>query len=128
MSVLNLEAKFVVLSCKKMSNNQRGGFEIPDVGNIDVKKLSPLYGAPAGKQGPDFITSQNKRGRDTYGQLVFNTGVTWLGAFTLAGIYGGIEGLRGAANPSFKVKMNSVMNGISRRGSVAGNAFGVVGM
>jgi hypothetical protein len=56
-----------------MSNNSNtiGGYQIPDVSNIDLSKLKP-------QTGPDFITAANKRGRDFGGQLVFRTGYSSL--------------------------------------------------
>ena len=42
------------------------------------------------------------------------------------GAMGVMEGWREAAHPSFKIRMNSVMNAVSRRGSKAGNTLAVV--
>ena len=61
------------------------------------------------------------------GRLFFNTGVCWLGGFLGGGGFGFAEGWRGAANPNLKIRFNSVMNAMSRRGSVAGNSLGIIG-
>jgi len=56
-----------------------GSFSIPDVSQIDASKLSR---SSRGNRGPDFIP-YNKRGRDIFGRLSFNTGVPWLGGFMI---------------------------------------------
>lgn len=61
------------------------------------------------------------------GRLFFNTGVCWLGGFLGGGGFGFVEGWRGAANPNMKIRFNSVMNAMSRRGSIAGNSLGIIG-
>lgn len=95
---------------------------LPDFGSIDLNK----FGAPPKKNEPEFILS-NVRGRDLYGRLSFNTGVLWLGGFTAGSIYGTVEGLRNAGSTSYKVRFNSVMNGISKRGSTLGSSLGILG-
>lgn len=94
---------------------------LPDYRGVDINKL---YRQPA--QGPEFIP-YNKRGRDFYGRLSFNMGVFWLGGFTGGGLYGFVEGWRNAASPSYKIRFNSVMNAVSRRGALLGSSLGVLG-
>lgn len=91
---------------------------LPDFSRIDLAKLAP-------KQ-PDFINAQ-PRGRELFGQIYFNTGHAWLGGFTAGGAYGIYEGYRKAVNPTFKVRLNSIMNSIAMRGGRVGNTLGVVG-
>jgi hypothetical protein len=102
-----------------------GGYTIPDVGRIDPGKFGSAYGAQKNKD-PDYIP-YNARGRDVMGRLFFNSGVMWLGGFSSGAAYGFVEGWRGAANPNLKIRFNSVMNAMSRRGSTIGNALGVLG-
>ena len=110
-----------------MADSQRtGGFQIPDVGHIDINKLTPVYSSKQ-RNEPDFITSPNKRGRDIWGQLTFNTGVSWLGGYAIGTTIGFVEGWRTAAAPNFKVRVNSVLNAVARRGGSLGNGLGVVG-
>lgn len=96
-------------------------FSLPDVSKIDLNKISPK------NSEPDYIPF-SKGGRDFYGQASFNTGVFWLGGYVFGGAYGFVEGWRTAANPSFKIRFNSVMNAFNKRGSRAGNALGIIGM
>lgn len=96
------------------------GFTIPE---IDPSKFAK-FGKPSSE--PDYIAT-NVRGRDAAGRLAFNTGFSWLGGFTVGGAYGAQQGWAGAPSPIFKVRMNSVLNGISKHGSKVGNALAVIG-
>lgn len=94
---------------------------IPDVGNIDLGKLN----RPKTSQ-PDYIP-YNSKGRDAFGRISFNTGVLWLGGFVGGGTYGFVEGWKGAASPNYKIRFNSIMNAVSKRGSYLGNSLGIIG-
>ena len=112
-------------------NNDFGGAisGIPDLGKIDLGKLSPAYGIPAkGKKntGPEYIP-YDSRGRDIYGRVTFNTGVLWLGGFIGGASYGFVDGWKSATSPSYKLRFNSVMNAVSKHGSKIGNGLGVIG-
>ena len=102
------------------------GFSIPNVSDVDPKKLSPLYGGK-GNSNPDFIPTPGRRGRDDVSRLFFNTGAFWLLGFGTGGSYGFVEGLRTAVNPSFRIKVNSVLNSLYKRGSLLGNSLGIIG-
>jgi len=45
----------------------------------------------------------------------------------LGGIYGVVEGWKGAANSNYKIRFNSVMNAFSKRGSALGNSLAIIG-
>jgi hypothetical protein len=96
---------------------------LPDFRNIDINKIR----SPNRSGGPEYIP-YNKRGRDFYGRLSFNTGVFWLGGFAAGSARGVAEGLRQAPGASYKILFNSVMNGISKRGSTLGSSLGIIGM
>jgi hypothetical protein len=95
-------------------------FVIPDVSNIDIKKL--------GRGTPDYIPTPSARGRDIFQRLFFNTGALFLLGFGGGGAYGSIEGFRTAANPSLRIRINGIINGMSKRGSKLGNSLGIIGM
>lgn len=96
---------------------------LPDFKGIDYDKLN----RPSAKytSGPDFIP-YDKRGRDLYGRLCYNTGVLWVSGFMGGGMYGFVEGWRNAASSNTKVRFNSVMNAVSKRGSYYGSNLGVI--
>ena len=102
-------------------DKNRGTFRpiIPDVSGIDMQKLSKH------KDEPDFV-NYNAKGRDVMSRTFQITGLMWLGGFGGGGLLGAVEGFRGAANPSFKIRMNAVLNQFSKRGSKTGNALAVL--
>ena len=95
---------------------------MPDFSSIDPNKL----GGGRAQSEPDYIP-YNKRGRDGLPRVFFYTGVLWLGGFGAGGLYGAKEGWMGAANPSLRVRINSVMNAVSKHGGRVGNTLGVIG-
>ena len=61
--------------------------------------------------------------------LCYGTGVTYLSALTLGGTWGMIEGLRKSpASAPPKLRLNSVLNSMTRRGPFLGNSAGVIAM
>jgi mitochondrial import inner membrane translocase subunit TIM23 len=60
--------------------------------------------------------------------LCYGTGVTYLTALTLGGTWGLIEGLNRSSAAPPKLRLNSVLNSITRRGPFLGNSAGVVAM
>ncbi|KAF2235774.1 Tim17-domain-containing protein [Viridothelium virens] len=61
--------------------------------------------------------------------LCYGTGVTYLSALTIGGTWGLVEGLNKApASASPKLKLNSALNAITRRGPFLGNSAGVIAM
>ncbi|MCJ1423401.1 Mitochondrial import inner membrane translocase subunit tim23, partial [Sticta canariensis] len=61
--------------------------------------------------------------------LCYGTGVTYLTALSIGGAWGMIEGLnRSPANAPPKLRLNSVLNSVTRRGPFLGNSAGVIAM
>ena len=61
--------------------------------------------------------------------LQYGTGVTYLSALSLGGAYGAVEGFRKLPPGSPpKLRLNSVLNNITRRGPFLGNSAGVIAM
>ncbi|KAI0166429.1 Tim17-domain-containing protein [Xylariaceae sp. FL1272] len=58
--------------------------------------------------------------------LCYGTGITYLTALSLGGAWGLQEGLRRSAGQPPKLRLNSVLNAITRRGPFLGNSAGVV--
>lgn len=95
---------------------------MPDAGSIDLRKIYKVQNTE-----PDFIP-YNTRGRDIWGRLCFYTGIAWSMGFSAGGVLGVREGLVNAANSSVRIKMNGIMNGVSKHGSTYGSALGVIGI
>lgn len=61
--------------------------------------------------------------------LCYGTGSTYLAALTIGGVWGLSEGLRRTpATAPPKIRLNGVLNSITRRGPFLGNSAGVVAM
>ncbi|KAI1777872.1 Tim17-domain-containing protein [Hypoxylon cercidicola] len=58
--------------------------------------------------------------------LCYGTGITYLTALSLGGAWGLQEGLRRSAGQQPKLRLNSVLNAVTRRGPFLGNSAGVV--
>jgi len=58
--------------------------------------------------------------------LCYGTGVTYLAGLSLGGAWGLQEGLRRSSGQPPKLRLNSVLNAITRRGPFLGNSAGVV--
>lgn len=96
-----------------------GGYQIPDVRGIDASKLIR-------STEPDFIPGTTAPDKDFYRQGVNLSGSLWLTGMGLGGLYGGYEGYKSAPGTSYRVVSNSVLNGISKRGTVLGNRLAVI--
>jgi hypothetical protein len=107
-------------------NPFQGGFQMPSTDGISLESIAPAYGIPSGGNQPDFITN-NPRGRDSMGRITFNTGVGWFGGFVGGGFYGAYKGVAGAPSSTMKVRVNSMLNGVSKYGGTLGNNLGVLG-
>lgn len=112
------------------------------LGNIslpDASKLHPLAGL--NQQTLDYLSLDESQLSDLPGSrsllpsrgwsddLCYGTGVTYLTALSIGGTWGLIEGLnRTPASAPPKLRVNSVLNSITRRGPFLGNSAGVVAM
>lgn len=102
----------------------------------DPTQLHPLAGLD--KDTLDYITLEDSAVSDLPGaqsvlpsrgftdDLCYGTGVTYLTALTLGGAWGLQEGLRRSAGQPPKLRLNSVLNAVTRRGPFLGNSAGVV--
>lgn len=105
----------------------------------DPSELHPLAGL--NQDTLDYITLEDSAldelpgsqsvlpSRGWTDDLCYGTGTTYLAALTIGGAWGLAEGLRktpSTAPP--KLRLNSVLNSITRRGPFLGNSAGVVAM
>lgn len=58
--------------------------------------------------------------------LCYGTGITYLTALSIGGAWGLQEGLRRSAGQPPKLRLNSVLNAVTRRGPFLGNSAGVI--
>lgn len=118
----------------------------PDVSSVlgaaslpDISQLHPLAGL--NQQSLDYLSLDESTLSDLPGSrsalpsrgwsddLCYGTGVTYLSALSVGGAWGLIEGLnRAPASAPPKLRLNSVLNTVTRRGPFLGNSAGVVAM
>ncbi|KAL1888738.1 Mitochondrial import inner membrane translocase subunit tim23 [Sporothrix stenoceras] len=102
----------------------------------DPTQLHPLAGL--NKETLEYISMEDSALSDLPGSqsvlpsrgftddLCYGTGITYLTALTLGGAWGLQEGLRRSAGQPPKLRLNSVLNAVTRRGPFLGNSAGVV--
>ncbi|KAK0623331.1 mitochondrial import inner membrane translocase subunit TIM23 [Immersiella caudata] len=102
----------------------------------DPTQLHPLAGLDKGTL--DYISLEDSTLSDLPGSqsvlpsrgftddLCYGTGVTYLTGLTLGGAWGLQEGLRSSNGQPPKLRLNSVLNAVTRRGPFLGNSAGVV--
>ncbi|CDO54242.1 hypothetical protein DV495_004446 [Geotrichum candidum] len=103
---------------------------------IDAAKLHPLAGLDKGLEylniEDESVTNMpGAHGiipiKDWTDDLCYGTGAVYLTGLTVGGAYGLAEGLRNSpANASFKLRLNGILNAITRRGPFLGNSAGVL--
>lgn len=111
-----------------------GGVSIPD-----ASKLHPLAGL--NQQTLDYLSLDESTLSDLPGaksflpsrgwsdDLCYGTGTTYLTALTIGGAWGLIEGLnRVPPSAAPKLRLNGVLNSVTRRGPFLGNSAGVIAM
>ncbi|KAI9815451.1 MAG: Mitochondrial import inner membrane translocase subunit tim23 [Pycnora praestabilis] len=105
----------------------------------DPSQLHPLAGL--NQQTLDYLSLEESALSDLPGSqsalpsrgwsddLCYGTGVTYLTALSMGGAWGLVEGLNrsGPAAPP-KLKLNSVLNAVTRRGPFLGNSAGVLAL
>lgn len=103
----------------------------------DATRLQPV----ALQGGLDFLQIEGESGGSSMGggslapsrgwsdDLCYGTGTTYLAGLTLGGAFGMAEGLKkSSGSPNMKVRLNTTLNSITRRGPGIGNSVGVIAM
>ncbi|KAI8065335.1 Tim17/Tim22/Tim23/Pmp24 family-domain-containing protein [Gilbertella persicaria] len=100
--------------------------------SLDANKLQPMS-----LQGLDFLQIEDSApvsssggfapSRNWTDDMCYGTGTTYLAGLTLGGAYGLAEGLKKSTGAP-RVRLNTTLNTITRRGPGVGNAVGVIAM
>ncbi|KAB8289793.1 hypothetical protein EYC80_010426 [Monilinia laxa] len=105
---------------------------------VDPSQLHPMAGL--NQQTLDYLSLEESALSDLPGSqsalpsrgwsddLCYGTGVTYLTALTVGGAWGLQEGLRRSTTQPPKLRLNSVLNAVTRRGPFLGNSAGVIAM
>lgn len=107
---------------------------------LDPAKLHPFAGI---KDDLEYLDIEDDRPNTIEGartalpsrgwsdDLCYGTGTTYLGGLTVGGLMGLREGLTrplGIDSPTFRLRMNAVLNQVTRRGTFIGNSAGVIAL
>ncbi|KAK9333488.1 Tim17/Tim22/Tim23/Pmp24 family-domain-containing protein [Lipomyces starkeyi] len=104
--------------------------------SFDVSKLHPLAGLDKGLEALDLEDDAlsdlpGSKGflpsRGWSDDLCYGSGTMYMGGLALGGAYGLAEGLRQSPTSApAKLKLNSVLNAVTRRGPYLGNSAGIL--
>ncbi|GAC94936.1 hypothetical protein PHSY_002509 [Pseudozyma hubeiensis SY62] len=97
------------------------------LGKDDLEYLDLTDGAPSSMEGAR--TAVPSRGWSD--DLCYGTGTTYLSGLAIGGLLGAREGFfrpLGVDNPTFRLRLNAVLNQVTRRGAFFGNSAGVVAL
>ncbi|CAF9908811.1 MAG: hypothetical protein GOMPHAMPRED_006321 [Gomphillus americanus] len=111
----------------------------PSIQLYNPATLHPLAGL--GQSGLDYLTLEDSAlsnlpgaqsglpSRGWSDDLCYGTGITYVTALGMGGAWGLVEGLnRSPANAPPKLRLNSALNSITRRGPFLGNSAGVLAL
>ncbi|KAF9933591.1 Mitochondrial import inner membrane translocase subunit tim23 [Linnemannia zychae] len=106
----------------------------------DPARLHPLAGL-GGSSGLSYLNLEDDTGvlpgshgggivpsRGWSDDLTYGTGLTYITGLTLGGAYGFYEGYRSSPSPAVRIRLNSVLNGMTRRGPFIGNSAGILAL
>ncbi|KAG0363815.1 mitochondrial import inner membrane translocase subunit tim23 [Gamsiella multidivaricata] len=105
----------------------------------DPARLHPLAGLSSGG-GLDYISLEDDAGpipgaqggilpsRGWSDDLTYGTGLTYITGLSMGGAFGFYEGLRSSPSPAIKIRLNTVLNSMTRRGPFIGNSAGVLAL
>ncbi|XP_046858417.1 mitochondrial import inner membrane translocase subunit tim23-like [Xenia sp. Carnegie-2017] len=110
------------------SNNSAYGVPV----NPNTSALSPYLSIdPSYLQqgGAEFVFPTDHKKTRTWGERMFSgIGSSYLTGLVAGGSWGLYEGLRNPDGRTFKLRMNSVLNGCTRRGPFVANSLGVLAL
>jgi hypothetical protein len=64
--------------------------------------------------------------RTNYDKLLYGSGIAYISGLSYGGIYGSIRGLQTAKVPKFNVRVNMILNQITRYGPWAANSMAMM--
>eukprot|EP01136_Pigoraptor_vietnamica_P004600 Opistho-1_new@35100 len=77
--------------------------------------------------GVDYVFPESRQKHRSFGERIcYGTGTSYLAGLSVGGVWGFYEGMRNPLAVSRKLKINSVLNGMTKRGPFLGNNAGVI--
>jgi len=76
--------------------------------------------------GAEFVFAEESNKKRGWGERMFSSiGGSYMTGLTIGGVWGLMEGVRNPDGSTFKLRLNSVLNGCTRRGPFLANSLGV---
>eukprot|EP00730_Choanoeca_flexa_P017411 TRINITY_DN8386_c0_g1_i5.p1 TRINITY_DN8386_c0_g1~~TRINITY_DN8386_c0_g1_i5.p1 ORF type:complete len:221 (+),score=31.95 TRINITY_DN8386_c0_g1_i5:97-759(+) len=92
-----------------------------NIGGIDASMLETAE--------PEFLYANAKNKGRSFGEMMFyTTGSSYLTGTVFGGAYGIVEGLRHPAATSNRLRLNTVLNAVQKRGPFLGNTLGIIAL
>ena len=93
-----------------------------NLGSIDPRSLSQLSGA-------DYLFEDAPQRKRSFSERACLTvGLSYFAGMGIGGVWGFIEGIRHPAATSGRLKVTTVLNGVTKRGPAVSNSLGVVAL
>eukprot|EP00731_Ephydatia_muelleri_P003853 Em0002g29a len=92
--------------------------------NISPYALDPTY-LP---ESPEFIFPVERKKKSWNEKMFDRTGTSYLAGMALGGVWGLAEGLKHSEARTYRLRMNSILNGCTRRGPFLGNNLAVLAL
>ncbi|EDO34000.1 predicted protein [Nematostella vectensis] len=88
--------------------------------------IDPTY---LNQGGAEFVFPTDQKKKRGWGERMFSSiGTSYMCGLAAGGSLGLYEGLRNPDGKTFKLRLNSVLNGCTRRGPFAANSLGVIAL
>ena len=97
-------------------------------GGVDMSTAAPMFGSMTSSGDDIDYLEYDKKGRGMSERMFYNSGVAYTIGTLGGGAYGFVEGWKSSPSRRMKIRINSVLNGMGKRGSRAGNALGTVAL
>lgn len=79
--------------------------------------------------GAEFVFAEDSTKKRGWGERMFSSiGSSYMAGLTIGGVWGLLEGVRNPDGLTTKLRLNSVLNGCTRRGPFLANSLGVVAL
>ncbi|CAJ0868020.1 6817_t:CDS:2 [Entrophospora sp. SA101] len=98
-----------------------------NLGSSHIKEIAGLGSIDYLKIDDNVVTPGAIPSRGIMDDLCYGTGTTYLAGLSFGGVWGLMEGFRGNM-PNFKLRLNTILNSITRRGPFIGNSCGILAM
>ncbi|KAL5506858.1 hypothetical protein EMCRGX_G008608 [Ephydatia muelleri] len=111
------------------SSTGRSGVVAPPMSSLSGLNISPYALDPTYlPESPEFIFPVERKKKSWNEKMFDRTGTSYLAGMALGGVWGLAEGLKHSEARTYRLRMNSILNGCTRRGPFLGNNLAVLAL